>query len=350
MKRRLLIPLLCLAISCNGTAGTDMPAWRWGDGPDTPETPQADPYPAYVQAGWKNVTSDYTAVPDGISVYKSPDNLGGQKVIAYIAVADPSKISWDVRSISDPAIQGTAEELKTPSAWFTETAAPVVMNGGYFFSEGGKRYNASVAVSESKTYGVNINYASLDWKTMYYPTRGVFYQKDGKVATGWTYWTGGARHFLYEKPSANAWENSPLQVPDAHFPAEAKDFAPETAIGGGPVLLKDGEVVNSWKEELLYGDGADDKMPTARHPRTAIGATQDGTLVLFVCEGRGMSAGVAGMTFAEEAAALKDLGCVQALNLDGGGSSCLLVQGAETIQCSDGSQRAVSSVVILKKK
>lgn len=116
------------------------------------------------------------------------------------------------------------------------------------------------------------------------------------------------------------------------------------------MLLKGGQVVNSWKEELLYGDGADDKMPTARHPRTAIGVTKDGFLVLFVCEGRGMTEGVAGMTFAEEAAVLKDLGCTEALNLDGGGSSCLLVQGAETIKCSDGSQRAVSSVIILKKK
>lgn len=207
-----------------------------------------------------------------------------------------------------------------------------------------------MAVSGSKVYGVNINYASLDWETMYYPTRGVFYQKGDKVAAGWTYWTGGVKHYLYEKPAANNWESDPLPTPDARFPAEAQDFAPLTAIGGGPVLLKGGEVVNSWKEELFYGDGADDKMPQSRHPRTAIGATADGTLILFVCEGRGMTEGVAGMTFAEEAAVLKDLGCSDALNLDGGGSSCLLVQGSGTIKCSDGNERAVASVVILKQK
>ncbi len=128
------------------------------------------------------------------------------------------------------------------------------------------------------------------------------------------------------------------------------DFAPETAIGGGPVLLKGGKVVNTWEAEMLYGDGADDKMPEARHPRTAIGVTADGLMILFVCEGRGMTEGVAGMTFAEEAAVLKSLGCTEALNLDGGGSSCLLVEGKETIKVSDGSQRAVASVVVLKKK
>ncbi len=350
MKNFFTASLLLLVVSCSGTIGKEMPDWRW-DEPETPAEPEVvEAHPEITALGWSNVTSAYSAVPEGIDVYKSPGALGGVKAIAYIAVADPSKITWDVASINDPAIQGTTEELKTPSAWFKETAAPVVVNGGYFFAEGGKRYNTSVAVSHSKTYGVNINYASLDWETMYYPTRGVFYQKGQKVSTGWTYWTGGSRHYLYEKPAANSWEASPLEVPNAHFPAEATDFAPETAIGGGPVLLKGGQVVNSWKEELLYGDGADDKMPKARHPRTAIGVTKDGFLVLFVCEGRGMTEGVAGMTFAEEAAVLKDLGCTEALNLDGGGSSCLLVQGAETIKCSDGSQRAVSSVIILNKK
>jgi hypothetical protein len=265
-------------------------------------------------------------------------------------VADLSKVTWDVRSIDDPTIQGTSDPLKTPSQYYQETAAPVIVNGGYFFVDGGKRYNASVAVSGGRTYGVNVNYASADWVTVYYPTRGVFYEKDGVRATGWTYWSGGAKHYLYDVPARNSWSKDPLQVPDASFPAKAADFAPETAIGGGPVLLKGGKVENTWEAEMFYGSGSDDKMPEARHPRTAIGATKDGLLVLFVCEGRGMTDGVAGMTFAEETAVLQALGCVDALNLDGGGSSCLLVEGKETIKVSDGSQRAVGSVVLLKKR
>lgn len=341
---------LCVAASCSQAATTDMPEWRWKE-PGKPDTPEVvEPHPAIISLGWTNVTASYTAVPEGIAVYRSPEQVDGQKVIAYIAVADLSKIAWDVRSIDDPTIQGTSDELKTPAQYFQETAAPVILNGGYFFSEEGKSYSASVAVSAGRTYGVNINYASLDWETMYYPTRGVFYEKDGKLQTGWTYWTGGARHYLYEEPAANDWSKDPLPVPDASFPAAAAGFSPETAIGAGPVLIKDGVVVNTWKEELLYGDGADDKMPEARHPRTAIGRTADGLLILFVCEGRGMTGGVAGMTFAEEAAVLNALGCTEALNLDGGGSSCLLVQGVETIKVSDGEQRPVGSVVILKRK
>ena len=347
MKRVRLILTAILAVSCNGTAGTDMPEWRWQD----KEKPAfVEPHPAIADIGWTNVTADYSSLPEGIDIYRSPETIDGNKVIAYIAVADLTRVSWDVRSIDDPTIQGTTDPLKTPSEYYQETAAPVIVNGGYFFSEGGKRYNASVAVSGGRTYGVNINYASQDWVTMYYPTRGVFYEKGGACKAGWTYWSGGAKHYLYGEPARNSWSRDPLQVPDASFPVKAEDFAPETAIGGGPVLLKGGTVVNTWEAEMLYGDGADDKMPEARHPRTAIGLTKDGLLILFVCEGRGMTDGVAGMTFAEEAAVLKALGCVEALNLDGGGSSCLLVEGKETIKVSDGAQRAVGSVVLLKKR
>ncbi|MEO6583199.1 MAG: phosphodiester glycosidase family protein, partial [Ferruginibacter sp.] len=41
---------------------------------------------------------------------------------------------------------------------------------------------------------------------------------------------------------------------------------------------------------------------------------------------------------------------VEALNLDGGGSSCLLINGRETIKVSDKSQRAVPAVFLIQKK
>ena len=352
MKKMLgILFMFLLAASCGQKVSTDMPDWRWKDPEPAGDPVVEEPNPAIVEKGWTNITEGFAALPEGLALYCSPETLDGFRAIAYIAVASLEKLSWDVCSIEDPSISGTADPLKTPSGYYQETGAPVIINGGYFFTEGGKNYSASVAVSGGKTYGVNINYASTDWVTMYYPTRGVFYQNaSGKPTVGWTYWSGGASHWLYSRPSPNSWDAEPLQVPDANFPVKASEFAPQTAIGGGPVLLKDGVVVNSWEAELLYGDGADDKMPKARHPRTAIGVTAEGLLILFVCEGRGMTEGVAGMTFAEEAAVLKSLGCTDALNLDGGGSSCLLVNGQETIKVSDGSQRPVSSVVLLKKK
>jgi exopolysaccharide biosynthesis protein len=45
----------------------------------------------------------------------------------------------------------------------------------------------------------------------------------------------------------------------------------------------------------------------------------------------------------------KDLGCMEALNLDGGGSSCLLINGKETIKVSDKTQRPVPAVFLINK-
>jgi exopolysaccharide biosynthesis protein len=61
-----------------------------------------------------------------------------------------------------------------------------------------------------------------------------------------------------------------------------------------------------------------------------------------------MTPDVKGLTTADVARVLLQLGCVEAVNLDGGGSSCMLVNGKETIAVSDGSQRAVASAIMLK--
>jgi exopolysaccharide biosynthesis protein len=81
-----------------------------------------------------------------------------------------------------------------------------------------------------------------------------------------------------------------------------------------------------------------------------MGYTGKRKLVILVIQGR--TPGIAmGATLEEEAVILQQLGCVEALNLDGGGSSCLLVNGRETIRPSDKEgQRAVPAVFIIRNK
>ncbi len=96
------------------------------------------------------------------------------------------------------------------------------------------------------------------------------------------------------------------------------------------------------EEKMFAGKGISDK-----HPRTCIGYTRDHKLIIMVIQGR--FPGVAeGATLQHEAQLLLDLGCVEALNLDGGGSSCMLINGKATITPSDkGLQRAVPAVFII---
>ena len=132
-----ILSTLLLLCSCSQKASTEMPPWRWKDPEPEVEPQVVEPHPALVELGWTNITAGYAALPDGLALYKSPETMEGVKVIAYIAVADLSKVNWDVCSIDDPDISGTTDPLKTPSQYYTETAAPVIINGGYFFAEGG---------------------------------------------------------------------------------------------------------------------------------------------------------------------------------------------------------------------
>ena len=89
-------------------------------------------------------------------------------------------------------------------------------------------------------------------------------------------------------------------------------------ISGGPYLIKNGEIFVDVKEQKLNSI-------TGRNPRTAVGITQDKNLVLITVDGREESS--VGMTLTELAYFLKEFGCVEAMNLDGGGSSVMYVDG-----------------------
>ena len=96
---------------------------------------------------------------------------------------------------------------------------------------------------------------------------------------------------------------------------------------------------------------SDSKFSQTRHPRTAVGLADGGkTLVLVVADGRDPMRAV-GLNLAEFADLMKSLGCADALNLDGGGSSEMLKRDAKSGQLrvlnrpSDGRERAVANVL-----
>ena len=112
------------------------------------------------------------------------------------------------------------------------------------------------------------------------------------------------------------------------------------AIGGGPLLVRDGKVTDSAVAERFGADFA-----TTRHPRTAVGVTQDGDVWLVVVDGRQPMS--RGSSLAELAQLMVRLGCVQAMNLDGGGSSTINVGGQTLNRPSGGAERAISNSLLL---
>lgn len=116
---------------------------------------------------------------------------------------------------------------------------------------------------------------------------------------------------------------------------------PAELIGGFPLLLQEGQ-----REEDPIGD-IRELFAERRHPRSAIGLHPDGTVFLVAVDGRhpGHSEG---MTMEELTEFLEQLGLTEALNLDGGGSTTLVVEGSIANRPSDEEgERAVANALVV---
>ncbi len=111
------------------------------------------------------------------------------------------------------------------------------------------------------------------------------------------------------------------------------------SVGGGPVLVRDGGVRIEWAEE-----GFQESFALTRHPRTAAGRTREGDIWLVAIDGR--QAISAGATLEETARLMLRLGCVDALNLDGGGSTTLNLFGLTMNRPSDPQERAIANGIL----
>jgi hypothetical protein len=108
-----------------------------------------------------------------------------------------------------------------------------------------------------------------------------------------------------------------------------------TAIGGGPTLVREGKP-NQLTDTL------------GRHPRTAIGWNKD-YFYMVVVDGRQGRLSL-GMTLTEFAAYMRKIGCDEALNLDGGGSTTLWLLGNMVNSPSQGAERPAANALILIDK
>lgn len=89
-------------------------------------------------------------------------------------------------------------------------------------------------------------------------------------------------------------------------------------ISGGPYLVRNSQIFVDTKEEKLSAI-------SGKNPRSAIGYTSDGNFIIAAIDGREGSS--VGLTLNELAYFMKSLGCVNAINLDGGGSTVMYVNG-----------------------
>ncbi len=309
----------------------------------------------FAQKKWVNADSAFQPLPSNFHVYKCDDSLDGKPFIAYYAEA----------KLKDKQLDFTADTVYnrriTPVKFYERNQQPLLVVNCTFFSYETNR-SLNVVIKEGKMLAFNRHTIPMKGKDTFrykHPLGsaiGISKKRNADVA--WLYADSTMKGPV-------AFERKPELIVDSFLRISKFVFVPElfhlpkrekrrginakwkmkTAVGGGPVLLQNGEIKITNEEELKFtGKAIDDK-----HPRTCMGYTGDGRLIVMVIQGR--FPGIAeGATLTQEAQLLKDLGCVEALNLDGGGSSCMLVNGKETIKPSDKEvERPVPAVFLIKK-
>ncbi|MFV5993206.1 phosphodiester glycosidase family protein [Streptomyces sp. NPDC056231] len=155
-------------------------------------------------------------------------------------------------------------------------------------------------------------------------TRGGAVPSGGSVLQG----IGAAADWL----SAHAEPGKKIKVQEVIRDTDGRKVelgADDTIVSAAPTLVEDGRI-----HVDAAGEGTLDPLDlsfgyawsNARQPRTMAGIDKQGRLILATVDGR-QPAVSEGFTLTEAAAFMRSLGAVQALNLDGGGSSAMAVDG-----------------------
>lgn len=298
-----------------------------------------------VSQQWKDVSASYglDATPS-IRLFKTNLPLDGAPHLAFYAV-----INMKDKKIA-AKVDTTFRRRLTPSQFETKSPGALITVNCSFF-EFVQNRNVNLIVSNGKTVGFDTPVVSRKGRdTMtYLHTLGSAFgiKENGKMDIVYNFNDSALRFPYFTQAVMQPFIDSHprLSVADPRL-TSLKKWKIDQAFGGGPVLVQEGKVrITNNEERKFAGKAINDK-----HPRTAIGYTRDGKMIILVVQGR-MKGIAEGATLPQLARIMVDLGCTEAMNLDGGGSSCMLVNGRETIKPSDKEgQRPVPAVLTILKK
>ncbi|HSI69891.1 MAG TPA: phosphodiester glycosidase family protein, partial [Gillisia sp.] len=239
-----------------------------------------------IQVEWQPREDLNILLPESIKVFDTYGKLAdGEPLRAMYAEVDLRDENLKVRA------QGSNRKRQTTQETYEQFNAILAINGGYFSNTA----SVSVLVSDGEVVSSG---PSED------VTRGAFGMVQGKPEIVWS-------------NSKNS--SVPIKYINPKITQNKEQWHPTQAVGGGPVLIKEGKLNVTTREEGFGGSHLQ------RHPRTAIGYKDENTLLLMIVDGRQLAS--AGVTLHELAEMMLGIGAKDALNLDGGGSSAMVAAG-----------------------
>lgn len=119
----------------------------------------------------------------------------------------------------------------------------------------------------------------------------------------------------------------------------------EDIVGGVPQLIRHGKIEITWKQEKTTKAFVETK-----HPRTAVAKLKDGKFLMITVDGRSEESG--GIDLQNLAEILLELGAIDAMNLDGGGSTTMFLDGKVVNKPSDkeGERKVSDAILVFPRK
>ncbi|AQG81906.1 phosphodiester glycosidase family protein [Spirosoma montaniterrae] len=263
---------------------------------------------------WKPREDVNVLLPGSIRVFDTYMPLPGTSapIRAMYAVIRTDDPNLRLRAVGEP--RGATFRLETTKQASERNRGIFAVNGGFFSSN----ESVSLIIRDGESVASNILSLVRNGRT-YFPTRGAFGLVNRRPDVAWVYTLPDGQVVQYASPSPiNDTQPAPAQ-PTSTTPTAATAWNPSQAVGGGPVLVQGGQIRLTANEEL-FNDAAFVDV----NPRTAIGYRDDNALIVLVVDGRQRAS--AGVTLPQLAGMMQALGCREALNLDGGGSSTMLAR------------------------
>ena len=262
-----------------------------------------------INMTWEIVESTTPNFPAGIKIMKGRnDEL---PINAWAAIIDPRDPDVDLNVI----VSEDLDRRETLTQFSQNKKARVVVNGGYFLIDKTPTEHVGLLYVNNRTVAPATR-SVLRNNKRYFTARGALgFLDDGGIDIAWVTSRNDSL-FNFSEPV----KNQPEEPVDSFDFSKAETWEVDDAIHAGPVLMHDGKIRVTSNEEVFFGSTIPDI-----HPRTAAGYRNSGELVLLVVDGRQVDS--RGVDLQELAILMRDLGCVEAINLDGGGSSAMVVDG-----------------------
>ena len=250
---------------------------------------------------WK-IISD---LPNNIILYQGYDQ---QVPIRAWTVVVPNKKKNKVKVL----VSNDSDGLDTPGNFAIANNALVVINGGYFSSGQHPTHHVGLLKSDNILHEPASSTVIRD-NIRYNVTRGALgILNNGDIDIGWAS-TKGDSILVWNKPI----NNRPGKPGISDF-GNAKFWDVIDAMHAGPILISDGKINITSEEEVFFNTPVD-----GVQPRSAIGYRLNGDIVIIVVDGRQVDS--RGVYLQELAILMSQFNCHEALNLDGGGSSALII-------------------------